>query len=143
VEAGKSVSKGTFRHWANGWRQPAGTEPSVQGWTYQPADPDRSPLAPIRTGPKIPKRKDNPKSAFTGRWHVVSMDEWDVDYVNEKGPAFIEFEANGTGQFQFGYVEGLGLATWHTGRAASRGVDEGRDRWSRPDCKDGPGLGSS
>ncbi len=45
-------------------------------------------------------------SPFTGLWHLVSMDEWDVDCMNEEGPAFIEFEENGTGHFQFGYVQG-------------------------------------
>ena len=31
---------------------------------------------------------------------------WDEDYFNEEVQAFIEFEANGTGHFQFGYVQG-------------------------------------
>jgi len=34
------------------------------------------------------------------------MDEWDEDYFNEEVQAYIEFEANGTGNFQFGYVTG-------------------------------------
>jgi hypothetical protein len=48
----------------------------------------------------MPKRKGNPKSAFTGRWHVVSMDEWDRDYMIEEGRTFIEFKSNGTGRFR-------------------------------------------
>jgi hypothetical protein len=32
------------------------------------------------------KAKQQPASLFTGRWHIVSMDEWDVDYVEEEGP---------------------------------------------------------
>jgi hypothetical protein len=35
------------------------------------------------------RSKRNPDSPFTGRWRIVSMDEWDVDYVEEEGPAFI------------------------------------------------------
>lgn len=45
-------------------------------------------------------------SPFTGLWHIVSMTEWNEDYFNEEVQAFIEFEANGTGHFQFGYVQG-------------------------------------
>jgi len=46
------------------------------------------------------------ESPFTGLWHIVSMSEWDEDYINEEVQAFIEFEAGGMGHFQFGYVHG-------------------------------------
>ena len=46
------------------------------------------------------------KSPFTGRWKIVSMTEWDEDYLNEEVEAFIEFGANDLGSFQFGYVQG-------------------------------------
>src|SRR5262249_6513439 len=36
-----------------------------------------------------------------------------------------------------------GLATGHTGRAARRRVDLGRDRWGQHDRNDGPGLGEA
>jgi hypothetical protein len=49
------------------------------------------------------KKQDSP---FTGLWHIVSMETWDEDYFNEEVQAFIELEANGTGNFQFGYVSG-------------------------------------
>ena len=52
------------------------------------------------------KAKTKQKSPFEGLWHIVSMSEWDEDYFNEEAQAFIEFEANGTGHFQFGYVQG-------------------------------------
>ena len=52
------------------------------------------------------KPKPKPKSPFYGRWHIVSMSTWDEDYFNEEVQAFVEFEANGTGHFQFGYVRG-------------------------------------
>jgi hypothetical protein len=50
--------------------------------------------------------KTQAKSPFEGLWHIVSMDTWDEGYVNEETQAFIAFEANGTGHFQFGYVQG-------------------------------------
>jgi hypothetical protein len=52
------------------------------------------------------KVKRKPKSPFTGLWHIVSMETWDENYFNEEVQAFIEFEENGTGHFQFGYVQG-------------------------------------
>ena len=50
--------------------------------------------------------KPKPKPRFEGLWHIVSMSGWDEDYFNEEVQAFIELEANGTGHFQFGYVQG-------------------------------------
>ena len=52
-------------------------------------------------------KKASLKPAFVGRWHIVSMSEWDEEYLNEEVQAFIEFGKNGTGNFQFGYVSGL------------------------------------
>ena len=37
----------------------------------------------------MPRQKRKPDSPFTGRWRIVSMDEWDVDYVEEEGPAHV------------------------------------------------------
>src|SRR6478736_5600414 len=47
-----------------------------------------------------------PPSPFVGRWHIVSMETWGEDYINEEVQAFIEFKEDGTGTFQFGYVRG-------------------------------------
>jgi hypothetical protein len=52
--------------------------------------------------PKKPKRT-NP---FEGRWQIVSMTEWDEDYLDEEVEAFIEFGPDNIGSFQFGYVQG-------------------------------------
>jgi len=52
------------------------------------------------------KAKPKPKSPFTGRWHIVSMDAWDVDDMEEEGPAFIEFGADQMGEFWFGLTRG-------------------------------------
>jgi hypothetical protein len=52
------------------------------------------------------KKKSTPPSAFVGRWHIVSMSMWDESYINEEVQAFIQFEKDGMGEFQFGYVQG-------------------------------------
>lgn len=52
------------------------------------------------------KVRRKPSSLFMGLWHILSMDEWGEDYLNEEVQAFIDLEANGTGHFQFGYVSG-------------------------------------
>ena len=54
----------------------------------------------------MPVGKKNPASPFTGRWHIVSMDEWEVDYMEEEGPAFIEFGSDQMGEFRFGLTSG-------------------------------------
>jgi hypothetical protein len=46
------------------------------------------------------------ESPFPGLWHIASMETWDEDYFNQEVQAFFEFEENGTGHFQFGYVSG-------------------------------------
>ncbi len=50
--------------------------------------------------------KAKPDSPFIGTWHIVSMSEWDEEYLNAEVPAFIEFDEKGCGSFQFGYVYG-------------------------------------
>lgn len=45
-------------------------------------------------------------NSFLGRWQIVSMTEWDEDYLNEEVEAYIEFSADNLGSFQFGYVQG-------------------------------------
>ena len=43
---------------------------------------------------------------FTGHWHIYEMELWDEDYFNEEVQAYIHIDADGTGEFQFGYVSG-------------------------------------
>ena len=50
--------------------------------------------------------KHKPKSPFTGRCRIASMSAWESDYLDEEEPAYIEFKANGWGEFHFGYVHG-------------------------------------
>ena len=52
------------------------------------------------------KPRSKPGSPFAGRWHIVSMTEWDEDFINAEVQGFIEFDAQGGGEFQFGYVRG-------------------------------------
>ena len=55
---------------------------------------------------RMPMGKKKQESSFTGRWQIVSMDEWDVDYMEEEGPAFIEFGADHKGEFRVGLTSG-------------------------------------
>lgn len=52
------------------------------------------------------RKKSKPRSPFLGRWHIISMSNWDESYFNEYVQAFVEFKENGLGEFQFGYVRG-------------------------------------
>jgi hypothetical protein len=52
------------------------------------------------------KSKSKPVSPFVGRWDIVSMTDLDEDVMNEDVQAYIEFEPQGTGHFQFIYVKG-------------------------------------
>ena len=52
------------------------------------------------------KARKKAESPFEGRWHIVSMTEWDEDFINAEVQGFIEFDARGGGEFQFGYVHG-------------------------------------
>ena len=49
----------------------------------------------------------NKPNAFLGRWRITEMEEWDQDYVDLVVPGFIEFDADGSGEFQFGAVHGF------------------------------------
>jgi len=52
----------------------------------------------------MPKAK--PKSPFSGRWRITSMDCWDQDDVDAEEEGYFEFTNNGRGEFHFGYVHG-------------------------------------
>ena len=52
------------------------------------------------------KSKKRSESPFVGRWHIASMDQWDEDYINAEVQGFFEFDAQGGGALQFGYVRG-------------------------------------
>jgi hypothetical protein len=77
-----------------------------------------------RTTPLAKKRRESP---FTGLWHIVSMSEWEEDYLNEEVQAFIEFEPGDMGQFQFSLVSGNldSLETQRDGKPAVEWSCEG------------------
>ncbi|MCB0111031.1 MAG: hypothetical protein KDE53_34155 [Caldilineaceae bacterium] len=43
---------------------------------------------------------------FAGLWHIYEMETWDEEYFNMAVQAFVEINENGTGEFQFGLVQG-------------------------------------
>ena len=43
---------------------------------------------------------------FVGYWRILEMEVWDKDYLDLVVPAFIEFDREQMGQFQFGTVRG-------------------------------------
>jgi hypothetical protein len=49
-----------------------------------------------------------PKSfnPFRGTWRIVWMDGWDQDYLDMEVPAYMAFDKNNVGAFQFGLVQG-------------------------------------
>ena len=50
--------------------------------------------------------KSKPKSPLSGRWRIVSMEQWDEEFIDEEEEGYIEFDGNGMGSFHFGYVHG-------------------------------------
>ena len=52
------------------------------------------------------RSKARARAPFEGRWHIVSMSQWDEDFINAEEQGYIEFNAGGEGEFHFGYVHG-------------------------------------
>ncbi len=46
-------------------------------------------------------------SAFLGTWDILEMEEFDREYLNLVTQAYIEFEGDGSGRFQFGAAVGF------------------------------------
>jgi len=51
-------------------------------------------------------KKSKQPNPFTGRWRIVSMEQWEQDFVNAEEEGYIEFEDKDWGSFHFGYVHG-------------------------------------
>ncbi len=51
-------------------------------------------------------KKAEANHAFIGRWQIYEMSEWDEDYFNMETQAYIEIQADNSGDFQFGLVSG-------------------------------------
>lgn len=67
----------------------------------QPETPGEAPKRAI-AGKKRRKRGGE----MVGRWRIVWMETWDQDFVDEEVEGYFEFDKNGGGEFQFGYVHG-------------------------------------
>jgi hypothetical protein len=66
------------------------------------------------------------KQPLLGRWRIVEMELWDVDFLDLVEPAYITFDAHGRGEFAFGAVRG-DLDCRYTSRGVSftwQGFDE-------------------
>lgn len=48
----------------------------------------------------------NTRNKFKGQWRIVEMDRWSEDAINLVLQAFIEFDHEGLGRFQFICVVG-------------------------------------
>ena len=44
--------------------------------------------------------------SLLGRWRIVEMPDYEADYPDMIEPAYLLFEANGSGEFAFGCVTG-------------------------------------
>ena len=51
-------------------------------------------------------RKAQPSDPFVGRWRITRMDQWEQEFVDAEVEGYVEFGPGGTGEFQFGYVQG-------------------------------------
>ena len=46
------------------------------------------------------------KARFLGSWRITTMEQWDREYMDTVAPASILFAASGSGEVQFGTVQG-------------------------------------
>ena len=55
----------------------------------------------------LPQQAKRPKtSPLLGRWRITEMEVWDREYIDAEVKAYIRFDPNGFGEFQFAYVSG-------------------------------------
>lgn len=68
-------------------------------------------------------------SELTGSWRIVDMHLWDSDALDLLGPAFIEFDTEDRGEFQFVAVRGFMDVRFgeHEGRPRAEFSWEGDD----------------
>ncbi len=60
-----------------------------------------------RKGDTMARKKSKSESPFLGRWRIVSVSQWEDEYLDEEVEAYIEFDDRGSGSFQFGYIQGI------------------------------------
>lgn len=46
------------------------------------------------------------QKSVIGKWRIVEMESWSKDFIDAEMEGYIEFLADGTGEFHFGYVHG-------------------------------------
>ena len=51
-------------------------------------------------------KKATTPNPFTGHWRIVSMSQWDQDFVDEEEEGYFEFRSKDQCEFHFGYVHG-------------------------------------
>ena len=76
----------------------------------------------------MPKKPEQP-NPFIGRWRIVSMEQWEQEFVDEEVEGYFEFDDKNCGSFHFGYVHG-GMDCQLTTRAGVPAVEwswEGND----------------
>ena len=75
------------------------------------------------------KSKPKPESPFAGRWRITSMSAWDNDFIDEEEEGYFEFDAEGAGEFHFGYVHGVmdGRLVTRDGQSCVEWTWEGND----------------
>ncbi len=60
-----------------------------------------------RKGDTMARKKSKSESPFLGRWRIVSVSQWEDEYLDEEVEAYIEFDDRAGGSFQFGYIQGV------------------------------------
>jgi len=68
-------------------------------------------------------------SPLIGKWRITEMGLWDKEYLDMVEPAYIEFKADGLGEFKFGCVVGGLDCTLYTD--AAEFTWEGSDEMDR------------
>jgi hypothetical protein len=71
------------------------------------------------------KKTSKPESPFVGRWRIVSMSQWEDEYLDEEVEAYIEFNERQGGSFQFGYIQSV--MDYREGQPAAEFSWEGGD----------------
>jgi hypothetical protein len=80
--------------------------------------------------------RPKPQSPILGYWNIISLSNWDEDYVNEEVRAFIEFDNRRCGLFPFSDVRG-NIDCRTTSREGKPVVEFS---WEGGDGDDGPPL---
>jgi len=58
-----------------------------------------------KRGAMVMQSKSERGSVY-GQWRIYEMELWDADYYNSEVKAFIKIGKDGSGEFQFGLVQG-------------------------------------